>query len=49
MLSDILFVIEVLFVLIPNFTYAFDCYFCENCLNTQRGVRIAARPEDWCY
>ncbi|CAF3031780.1 unnamed protein product [Rotaria sp. Silwood2] len=38
-----------LLVHIPNFTYTFDCYYCENCLNTQRGVRITARPEDWCY
>ncbi|CAF1310268.1 unnamed protein product [Rotaria sordida] len=38
-----------LFVYIPNFIYTFDCYYCENCLNNQRGVRIVARPEDWCY
>ncbi|CAF1193797.1 unnamed protein product [Rotaria sordida] len=38
-----------LFVYIPNFIYTFDCYYCANCLNTQRGVRITARPEDWCY
>ncbi|CAF4341594.1 unnamed protein product, partial [Rotaria sordida] len=38
-----------LFVYIPNFIYTFDCYYCENCLNKQRGVRIVARPEDWCY
>ncbi|CAF0936084.1 unnamed protein product [Adineta steineri] len=30
-------------------TDAFDCYYCSNCLNTQRGVRLAARSEDWCY
>ncbi|CAF1504952.1 unnamed protein product [Rotaria sp. Silwood1] len=43
--------LALLFLLahIQNFTYAFDCYFCANCLNTQRGIRISARPEDWCY
>ena len=40
----------VLLVFISRMTIdALDCYYCANCLNNQRGVRILARPEDWCY
>ncbi len=32
-----------------SLTDAFDCYYCANCLNTERGVRLPASSEDWCY
>ncbi|CAF0718924.1 unnamed protein product [Adineta ricciae] len=37
------------FAILPRFIDASDCYFCPNCLNSQRGVRLPARADDWCY